>query len=74
MLLSQSIAVTVLFSAFAVVHGTPISVDSTTVSLGTRGDIVDIYARGGKGAFFMVDFKAQKITVLVVFTHQLLSR
>jgi len=46
MLLSKSIAITILFSALAVVQGAPISVDSTAITLGTRGDIVDIYPRG----------------------------
>ena len=56
MLLYKSIAITILFSALAVVQGAPISVDSTAITLGTRGEIVDIYPRGKHGACVGVDF------------------
>jgi hypothetical protein len=56
MLLSKSIAITILFSALAVVQGAPVSVESTAITLGTRGEIVEIYARGKNGVFLEVDF------------------
>ena len=55
LLSSKSIVITIFFSALAVVQAAPISVDSTAVTLGTRGEIVDIYPRAEHGACLGVD-------------------